>query len=401
MNIMNLSQREKLLAGGVSLVILLFVGNYMWESMRKAFDTKLDKITSLQQTKNDQALQITAGAIAKAKLNRVVPQSLPSNEERARAEYMKWLIELGDEVGLIDPQPRSLGETTERDLYQDFKFQLSGTGTIETATQLLYAFQSKDYLHRVLRFDLRPMNSANSPPNRLSIALDCEVLALKSAKPDQPNPTNNSPRIDKPLDAYKTVISGRNIFSPTNHPPRLATSRRVDATRGIRVDVGIDANDADPGQTLRYEFEGKPLDGMRLDPESGKLTWTSSEFGEYTVAVRATDSGIPARSTVQTVSIRVAEPPPPAKEPPKFDIASQAFVTALISDARGPAAWVRSKIEDKTIYLRQGDELKLGNIVGKVIEVRPDFIELETDGKRWIVGQDESIADAYKKSMED
>jgi hypothetical protein len=36
-----------------------------------------------------------------------------------------------------------------------------------------------------------------------------------------------------------------------------------------------------------------------------------------------------------------------------------------------------------------------------VLDVRPDFLELETEGKRWTVGLDESIADAFKKSMQD
>jgi len=397
---MNLSKREKLLAAGVGLVAVLFLGNYLWESVRKGFDTKLDTIASLQKDSEDQKLQLTTGMIAKAKLNRVVPQSLPSNEERARAEYMKWMIELSEQVGLTDPQPRSLGDSTEGDLYQSFKFQLTGVGTIEHATKLLYAFQAKDYLHRVLRFDLRPINN-NNPPNRLNISLDCEVLALKNARPDQPSPASNSPRVKKPLEDYLASIAGRNIFSPTNHPPQLAASRRIDATQGIRLDVGIEAKDSDPGQTVSYSFEGAPLSGMQLDPATGKLTWTANALGDYQVAIRATDSGIPARSSVQTVAIRVSEPPPPAKRPPEFDVASQAYLTALISDGKGPAAWVRSKVEGKTLYLRKGDELKMGTVVGKVIEVRPDFVELETEGKRWLVGLDENLAEAFQRAMDD
>lgn len=397
---MNLSQREKILAGAVGLVIVLFVGNYFWSSIQQGFDAKQATIDSLRKEKEDKSLQITAGTIAKAKLNRLLPRSLPSNEERAQAEYMAWLIKIAEEVGLTDPQPRVLGSVPEGDLYQSMKFQLAGTGTIEHATNLLYAFQSKDYLHRVLRFDMRPMTNSKIP-NRMTIMLDCEALALKSARPDQPAPGNDSPRVGKPLEEYQASIGGRNIFSPTNQPPQLAASRKVDATIGIRMDVGIEAQDIDPGQTVTYALEGDAPKGMQIDPNTGKLTWTSTELGEFKVAVRASDSGIPARSSVQMISIRVAEPPPPAKEPPKFDVASQAYLTALISDTRGPAAWVRSKTEGKTLQLRKGDDLKLGNVIGKVIDVRPDFLELETEGKRWTVGLDESIADAYKKSIDD
>ncbi|MFO0011527.1 MAG: putative Ig domain-containing protein [Planctomycetota bacterium] len=372
---MNLSQREKLLAAGVALVVVLFAGNYFWSSIRKGFEAKEATIAQLQKEKEDKGLQITAGTIAKAKLNRMLPRSLPSNEERAQAEYMAWLIEIAEEVGLIDPQPRVLGSVPEGDLYQSMKFQLSGSGTIEHATKLLYAFQSKDYLHRILRYDMRPITNGKVP-DRMTIVLDCEALALKAAKPNQPAPGNDSPRVNKPLDAYQAAIGGRNIFAPTNQPPQLAASRKVDATVGIRMDVGIDAQDVDPGQTVTYSIEGEAPKGMQIDPSTGKLTWTSTELGEFKVAIRASDSGIPSRSSVQMVAIRVAEPPPPAKEPPKFDVASQAYVTALISDNRGPAAWVRSKTEGKTFQLRKGDDLKLGDLVGKVIDVRRDFLEL-------------------------
>jgi len=397
---MNLNQREKILAAAVGLVIVLFVGNYFWKSIRKGFDIKQETLASLQKEKEDKSLQIVAGTVAKSKLNRVLARSLPSNEERAQAEYMAWLIGIADEVGLVDPQPRVLGSSNEGDLYQTLRFQLSGTGTIENATKLLYEFQSKNYLHRVLRFDLRPITTGKIP-NRMNIQLDCEALALKTAKPNQPAPGNDSPRVTKPLDEYQASISGRNIFAPPNQPPQLAASKRVDATIGIRMDVGIEAQDVDPGQTVTYAIEGEAPKGMQIDPSTGKLSWTSTELGDFKVAVRASDSGIPSKSSVQMVSIRVAEPPPPAKEPLKFDVASQAYITGLIADTRGPVAWVRSKTEGKTLQLRKGDELKLGTLTGKVLDVRPDFLELETEGKRWTVGLDESIADAFKKSMQD
>lgn len=397
---MNLSNREKILAAGVGLVILLFVGNYFWESIRKGFDTKQNQILSLEQQRNDQKLQITAGAIAKAKLNRLVPQSLPSNEEKARAQYLEWLINLADECELVDYLPKSAGDSVEKDLYQSFKFSLAGTGTIENATKLLYAFHAKDYLHRVLRFDMQPLPNSKIP-NQLKITLDCEVLALKNAKPDQGAPGYNAPRLERPYDEYQNSIVGRNIFAPTNNPPVFEKSKLVSATLGIKLDVGLDAKETDPGQVVTYDFEGEPIRGMQLDPQTGNLSWTALELGDYKVGVRATDSGIPAKSTVQWISIKVQEPPPAVKKPKEFDVASQAFVSALISDGKGPQAWIRSKTENKTLYVREGEQLKLGDIEGKVVSIGSNFIEVETEGKRWTVGLDEPLAEAYKRGIED
>ncbi|MFY7892302.1 MAG: hypothetical protein ACOVOJ_06415 [Pirellula sp.] len=397
---MNLSQREKILAAGVGLILLLFIGNYIWGTISKGFSDKADEITRLTQQRDDQKLQITAGSIAKSKLNRLVSQSLPSNEEKARAQYLEWLINLAEECELIDPLPKTEGDSVEKDLYQSFKFQLSGTGTIENATKLLHAFHAKDYLHRILRFDMQPLPNSKIP-NQLKITLQSEVLALKNAKPDQPPPGNNAPRLEKSYEEYYNSIVGRNIFAPTNTPPAFEKSKLVSATLGIKMDVGLGAKDADPGQVIKYEFEGEPIKGMQLDPETGNLSWTAMELGDYKVAVRATDSGIPAKSSVQLISIKVQEPPPAVKKPKDFDVASQAFVSALIADGKGPQAWIRSKTENKTLYLRQGEQLKLGDIEGKVISIGTNFIEFETEGKRWTVGQDEPLSDAYKRGIED
>ena len=79
---MNLSQREKILAAGVGLILLLFIGNYIWGTISKGFSDKADEITRLTQQRDDQKLQITAGSIAKSKLNRLVSQSLPSTKRK-------------------------------------------------------------------------------------------------------------------------------------------------------------------------------------------------------------------------------------------------------------------------------------------------------------------------------
>ena len=248
---------------------------------------------------------------------------------------------------------------------------------------------------------MQPITNSN-PPDRLKITLDCEVLALKSANPKQDPPGENAPRINRPLEEYASVIVGRNIFAPTNHAPRLEPTKLVSATLGLRLDVPVAANETDPGQTVTYQFEESPPSrGMQLDPKTGNLSWTATELGDYRVGVRATDSGIPARSSVQWISIKVGEPPPPVKKPKEFDVASQSFVSALLSDGKGPQAWIRSKTDGKTIYLREGEKLKLGDIEGKVISIGINFMEIETDGKRWTVGPDESLADAYKRGLED
>jgi hypothetical protein len=150
-----------------------------------------------------------------------------------------------------------------------------------------------------------------------------------------------------------------------------------------------------------YETVGETPKGLLVDRNTGKLKWSSNELGEFEVSVKATDNGIPAKSSVQTLTIKVTEPPPPVKEPIKFDVASQTMVTALIVGKNGPEAWVHSKTDDKKFYLHKGDQLKLGSVEGQVVEVGANYVEFETDNRRWVVGLDESIADAYSRGQVD
>ena len=399
---MAMSKREKLLAAGVGAVVLLFVGQSIVSSFQDALTKKKEKLEGLVKKKQDQDLLVTSGIIANQKINIVAPRSLPRNVEKARADYMEWLIALGDEAQLNEPTPRFLDASSfkpEKDAFQSFKFQIKGAGTIETATQLLYGFYAKDYLHRITRFDVSPLNSRE--PDRLSITLDCEVLALAIAKDKQEPPDANSNRFAKSLDEYKKTISERNLFSPMNYPPNVSAKKSVEAKVGLKLDYTIEATDAGPNQYLLFDTVGEVPEGLKMDRDLGKLSWSPTKPGDYNVVVKVTDTGIPAKSALQTLTLSVREMPPPAPPANKFDVASQATVTALIVGRSGPEAWVLSKTDDKKYYLRKGDQLKLGGVQGQVMDVGANFVELETEGRRWLVGLDESLADAYKRGQED
>ncbi len=51
--------------------------------------------------------------------------------------------------------------------------------------------------------------------------------------------------------------------------------------------------------------------------------------------------------------------------------------------------------------MRVGDDFDFAGIKGKVTEIGASFVEIETDGRKWIVGLDESLADAFKRGQTD
>jgi len=397
---MAMNSREKILAAGVGVIATLFVGRSLFTSIQGGFEKKTQLVETLEKKKSDQDLQITAGEVANKKLVSLVPKSLPKVEETARADYQKWLISLGEEAQLTSPLTKWSGYLQEKDSpYQLLKFNLQGTGTIEHATQLLYGFYAKDYLHRISRFDMSPVPNSVEP-DQLTISLECEVLALLIAKDKQDPPKGISNRIAKSLDEYKEPILARNLFAPTNQPPQLEPKKSVEAKVGLRLEHMVEATEVDPNQRISYELVGDIPKGMRLERDTGKLTWTSNELGEYKVSVQATDNGIPKRSSLQSLIVKVNPLPPTPPPPIQFDVASQAMVTALIGGIN-PEAWIHSKTESKTYKLQKGDQLKLGGVNGLVKEVGANYVELETEGRRWLVGLDESLADAYTRSKTD
>ena len=399
---MAMNSREKLLAGGVGVLGALFLGSTFVSSIQSGFDAKQQMIESLKKKKDDQSLQLTASKVASLKLNKLIPKSLPRSEELASGDYQKWLLSLGEEAQLVAPATQNTSEAKEKDgSYVLYKFKLAGTGTIENATQLLHGFYSKDYLHRITQFQLRPITNS-AEPDQMNISLDCEVLALGIAKDKQEPPKSDPSRLAKSLDEYKQTILGRNIFAPTNNPPALEPRKSVEAKIGLRLEHTVEAKDIDPNQRVSYELLGEVPKGLLIDKDSGKLTWSSNEEGQYKVNVQATDNGIPRKSSQQSLTINVKPLPPVPPAPIQFDVASQAMVTAFTAGQNSPReVWIRSKTESKTYKLAKGDQLQLGGVTGLVKEVGANYVEMETEGRVWLIGMDETLADAYARSKTD
>ena len=395
-----MTQREKILAAGVAGVVLLFAGQMVWSNIQAGFAAKEGTIEALKKKKSDQDLASKQGIVSTQRLSKVQPRSASKKEEFARATYQRWLIELADQVELEDYSELSVGGTADKDGFHTYKFQLRGNGNLQHVTRLLHAYYTKPFLHRISRLDVRPASNQKDT-GRLLITLESEVMSLPTSKDLQPVLKSDDSLLAKSLEDYEQSILNRNLLAGENQPPKMAPSKTVEATKGLRVEYTVDAKDTNPSQVVNFAVEGEAPKGLTVDSKSGKVNWTGNEIGDYSFTIVATDSGIPVKSSKQQVTVKVKEPPPPEKPIPKFDIASQAKLTGLVSGREGPEGWVISKTEGKTLRLREGDELKLGDVVGKIVKIGATYMEVETDGKRWTIGTEESIADAFKRGQID
>ncbi len=395
-----MTPRERILALGVGAALVVAVGSYTFNSVRKGFQLKQDRIDQLKTQVVSQDSAITDGLLNRKKIELVSSRSLPSDSQRAQADYTEWLIDLVKSSDLNSPKwsfnPRDI---SEKGVYRKYGFSVSGSGTIETLNKLLFNFYEKDYLHRIISMKITPVLNT---PYQLNISLTGEVLALDAASSKQASPDWISPRITKSMEEYRKALTQRNIFSPANHIPDWPEKATAQATKGVPFIYSPTAKDEDSGQTLRFELMSEAPKGMQFSKEGDKLSWNPTELGKVEVELLVYDSGIPQGWNTQKLTIEVVDPPPPApptKAPPKFDIASQAEVSGLVAGRNGAEVFIYSKLEGKTLNLKVGDKLSLGSVEGTVVNIGANYIEVETDGKKWTVGMDENLADAYRRTI--
>ncbi len=147
-----------------------------------------------------------------------------------------------------------------------------------------------------------------------------------------------------------------------NHAPILEPIAAQKVLEGAALVFQAVAHDADADQTLTFTLDAGAPAGAGIDPATGQFTWTPSVMhgqlpGAYSVTVRATDNGVPALSSSQTVTITVQGVADPGRGKNAWELVANAlthsaeFYTNFINgaynrylgrtpDAAGLAYWV-------------------------------------------------------------
>lgn len=116
---------------------------------------------------------------------------------------------------------------------------------------------------------------------------------------------------DGPMIAFETPTPrSANAVVGGNQSPVLTPIQPLSVAEQSLLTFTVTATDPDAGQTLTYSLGVGAPNGASIDPGTGVFTWTPSEDqgpGAYGFALRVTDSGTPARSAVQQLSITVTE----------------------------------------------------------------------------------------------
>jgi hypothetical protein len=390
-----MTPRERVLGIGVGSILALAGCQYVFMQYRSAVAARQTRVDALDQQILEAQEKLLQGAYADRMMGEYLVRSLPSDIEKARADYTRWLYEIITMVELRDASVSFTNTLPAGDLYKRHQFKLSGKTDQRGWVELMHLFYTKDYLHRISNLVVRPFREGG-----LFVDMTIDVIGLDAAQPDLAAPTATSPMVDS-FATYADPILNRNFFSPPNQAPKFTTPSRLTATLGQSPNLAVKAEDPEK-DSVRYAIVGEAPEGLELDSRTGAIRWNPKAPGSYPLAVEAIDAGYPAQRVEQRFEIAVVNPPPPpppAKEPepaPGFDDATQTVLTALVQGGGDWTAWMKVRTQGTTVKLRPGDKFEIGRLSGTVVDVNSRFVTLESEGRRFELRPAGNLAEAAK-----
>lgn len=365
-----MTKRERTLGIAVGALLVVVGGIFGMQRVMSWFDERYDAVASLQTAVEQQKSTINRGSRAERQFREWQARSLPEDQALARSLYLDWLQKRAVSAGLTGLRVSPGPGRQEGKIYQLHTFNVTGDGDLQQLTRFLHDFYSAGYLHRIKSLLVKPKVGQSKD---LDLTLSIEALSLTGTPPSKELadvPGNRLAHQD--VAAYIDTVVARNLFGPANKPPQITASTQT-GNPAQPLTFKVPARDPDSEDKLSYKFEGEPPAGATLDEQSGEFRWTPPALGEYSVSIRVTDDGVPNQSVTGTVKLAIVEAP--VAEPPKpgFDPATQAILSGITESAGVPEVWINVKTEGKVLKLRQGDDISVGTVKGKIAEIDLKF----------------------------
>lgn len=392
-----MSDREKLLGYAVGGLLAIFLLFGVYRMVDASLEKKRTEINDLNAVLKTERITNKAAKSDQLLVQEFQRRSLPSNLESAHLEFVHWLEQQVKEVGLTKDSVNFDSIPRTKEQFKELSYTLTGVGDVRQVTELLYRIHAAKTLHRIRTFDLVKQKDANL----LKVNIRVDALSM----PDLPNNEQKvaigdiaTDKLAMPLEDYRDLITQRNAFSPANQPPRFDSLRTQEVELGSRLSYNLKAEDPE-GHDLLFELGEDAPSSMDIS-KSGTLTWRPREEGEFEFKVYVTDSGIPAKEDVATLKVRVVpeREPEPREAEEEFDEATVAVLTAIVQGVQDPMPQmcVYNRGKDESLYLQQGDAIKIGKWSGKVLSVDPDrnIVRLSNDEGEFELRLGEALSDA-------
>ena len=384
-----MTKREKRLTQIGGVILALTIVSWIFNSYSATLSDLERELEQAQRQVDD--IDIAEREVEKLaqQFDEMRGQSLPSDISTAQTAYKAWLIDLlqQDDYKFNNVKIASNAITESEDaLFVRHPFQVSFAGSLDSITNMLYAFYSKQILHRVNQLSLQPLSQ-----DELSVRMTVEAIALSDAPKTVDLEAIKSKEILSHGDAakYAEAILNRNLFGPGNNAPTITSNTRqsfyISEDEDDRESFRLTADAKDRNQTVSYELikHNFPNESQIEFTNDGRVRVQSDEVGEFEIQVQATDTGIPAKqSEIKSISIVFRERPPtpetPKVEPPKpFDVAQLAVFTATVEINDRLEAWIWRREKQEMLKLTIGDPIDLGTFQGKIVSISNKALEVE------------------------
>jgi hypothetical protein len=365
-----MTPRERLLAiitgSLVGIVFLFWSVNTIWGW----YATKQSRIENLARDLKKKKEELLKVQLAAQRITNYEQQSLPPEVDVAQSLYGSWLVKTTQSTQLADVAITTHKPRANQRLFSTLAYTLNARGKLEQVIAWLHAFEAEQKLHRIESFTLKPVKNSKE----LQLVANVSALVVTSAKKteewiSQPRP--NWPELTQ----FQNTIMPRHFFLTANKAPQLEASTSQSATQGKSWEYKLKVNDPNALDKLRFELLNAPDKNIRLDADSGRITWTPDKLGEYAIEVQTHDDGWPAQSAKQLIKLTVSEPPPPPPPPkaePKkleFDAAKYTVLTGILESNGVPEVWLHIRPTNEIKKLKVGDKFEIGSIQGEVVAI--------------------------------
>jgi hypothetical protein len=332
---MTLNKREKIFAGIVAALLVVFAIYWFWPSGGDALEELRGKIASLdkkridapkdtapvdldkllENIKSEKNKSLNQALLLKKDIDRLPAlrsRALPSNPVVAKREYQNWLLKLADErlknVNLTPVEPQPLIDLTEkpnRTIYEKLRFTINCQGTLNDLVRFMFDFYSKGHLQKISSITINPVTNK---PDQLVLTIIVEALSLPDSKQTDQLSSEKGNRLKlASADAYSNIIAKRNPFVAYT-PPRPPRERG-----------------------------GPPATPAKINP---------------------------------------------------LDFS---FLTGIIAANGVPEALIYQRTTDETLKVHEGEEFTIGTVKGKVSRIGDNEIDIEIDGKAHTISLGNSL----------
>ena len=219
-----MSQREKLLAGIVLLLVLGWGARSLYGRYQRAIDLRASELSDAQEELALVQHALRRGEQAVRQMEAWRERSLPDNREKADSLYKAWLLDKAKQAGLAVRNTNPAARPTPSLAFTAIGYRIEATGSLSSVASMLYEFYRSPKLHqiRMLRLD-RQLGS-----NQLLVTLEAEALILPGAATSDKLPEGESKRLKlASLADYHKTFNERNLTSVYT-PPRPAETARSD-----------------------------------------------------------------------------------------------------------------------------------------------------------------------------